>query len=177
MLFYVILGVILIASIACTFLTKEKGEKDKQAKLIKRAGAVVAVLTFIGIVILSIGVIGCQANTTEESLEMERVYLIYKVQNNEYNSSTVKRIEQYNDGIKDAQKYIKNPFIGIFYTKAETEAEPIRYEITIIEDDVKDNDTPDVENDKVTPTPLPEGDFPERDDILDSNIMLGDTKY
>ena len=34
MLFYVILGVILVASIACAFLTKEKGEKDRRAKII-----------------------------------------------------------------------------------------------------------------------------------------------
>ena len=171
MLFYVILGVILVASIACAFLTKEKGEKDKRAKVIKRTGMVVAVLTFVGIVILSIAVIGCQANTTEESLEMERVYLIYKVQNNEYNSSTVKRIEQYNDGIKDAQKYIKNPFIGIFYTKAETEAEPIRYEITIIDDE--QNKKPEKGNDKVTPSPLPDGDFPEQDTKPNTDILLG----
>lgn len=164
MLFYVVLGVILLVSIACIFLTKEKNGENGRAKLIKQTGVVVAILTFITIVVLSIVVIGCQSNTTVESLEMERVYLIYKVENNEYDSNIVKRIEQYNDGIKDAKKFIKNPFVGIFYTKAETEAEPICYEIKIIKDKPAHKDVTTEDQDKDKPI--------YEEDRVSDNILL-----
>ena len=133
MLFYVILTLILIASIVGVFAFKDKNGTDKKAKKVKKMCLCVAAFTFLAIFSLSISVIRSQADTTEESLEMERVYLIYKVEHNEYDSSIVRRIEDYNKGIQKAQKYLGNPFVGIFYTKAEAEAEPIYYEIKIVD--------------------------------------------
>lgn len=133
MLFFVILGAIAIVSVAVALFVKNKKTEDKKANVVKRVAIGMACTAFACILFLGIVVLKCQANTTDDSLEMERVYLVYKVENDEYNSSIVKRIENYNQSIIQAQKYCSNPFLGVFFTDAEVRAKPIKYEIKIID--------------------------------------------
>ena len=133
MLFFVILGGLFVASACTALLIKSKKADAKKPLVIKRVAIGMACALFACISILGVVVLKCQTNITDDSLEMERVYLVYKVDNDECNSSIVKRIEDYNHGIARAKQYRSNPFFGVFYTDAQVRAKPIKYEIKIVQ--------------------------------------------
>lgn len=133
MLFYVIFGVLLLVGIISAVYSIKNKEKLKEKNKLFPVSVILSVVSLIAIVVVIIISVSCQNATTVESIEKDRVYLVHKVQSNEYDSNIIREIEQYNSGIEKAKKNIKNPFLGIFYTKAEAEAKPIVYTVQITE--------------------------------------------
>ena len=140
MLFFVILTVLLAISVALNifFMKKQKSEeksenKKKYVKIRKCLLGLTAVC-FACLIVLIAVVCGIQFSNknSHEAIEKERIYLTYKVENNEYyNTDVVYRIDKFNRTIENSKKNIKNPWFGCFYTKAYAETEPIIYQITI----------------------------------------------
>lgn len=140
MLFFVILVLLLIGStvLNAVFMKKQKSEEksENKKKYVKiRKGLLgVSAVTFAFLVVLIAVVCGIQFSNgnSHEAIEKERIYLTYKVENNEYyNTDVVSRIDKFNRIIESSKKYIKNPWVGIFYTKTHAETEPIVYQIII----------------------------------------------
>ena len=134
MLFFIILSIILLLSIVLLIFLKKKEDKKDTYKKFKSVLSGTILGSIICLVALTIVVCGIQfaKNNSHESIEKERVYLTYKVENNEYyNTDVVSRIDKFNKTIEKSKKYIKNPWIGCFYTKTHAETEPIVYQIII----------------------------------------------
>ena len=133
MLFYVIFGVLLLVGIVSAIYSVKNKEKLKEKNKLFPISVILSVISVVAIIVVIIVSSSCQNSTTVDTLEKDRVYLVHKVQSNEYDSNIIREIEQYNSGIEKAKKNIKNPFLGIFYTKAEADAKPIVYTVQIVE--------------------------------------------
>lgn len=114
---------------------ESKKETTKQKKnLLKEAFVFTAFISTAALIALTIVVCAIQfsPSNSHEAIEKERIYLTYKVENNEYyNTDVVSRIDKFNKSIDNAKENIKNPWFGCFYTKTRAETEPIIYQIII----------------------------------------------
>ena len=117
-------------------MTKEEIKQDKRNERAEKFAMINLVPLFILLFVILISgffVVHDNLPAYRDTILKEKALIIYKIENNEYesNSEMISAIDDFNNDVIEARKYLENPWISWYRSRHYKTINPIEYTIDV----------------------------------------------